>query len=296
MRKAAIFLAVTLSACGTSGGAGPNGDGGVGADGGGDVVDAVGARPDGAGTTAGCGIVPSVTGTVVETVDLSGTERSYTLVVPAGYAAQTPHALVFAWHGRGSNGAQARSYFGVESESAGAALFVYPQGLGQSSPQDTGWDLSLSGSVDVALFDYLLGELSTRYCIDRDRVFSMGHSFGGYMSNHLACQRSDVLRAIASVAGGGPYGSCGSAVAAWITHGNSDTVVAISEGVASRDHWVAVNGCQGETVAGTPSLCANYLGCEGDPVVWCPHDETAFGGHGWPSFTAESIWRFFAQF
>ena len=43
----------------------------------------------------------------------------------------------------------------------------------------SGWDLT-SGGIDVALFDALLADISDRYCVDAARIFSTGHSFGGF--------------------------------------------------------------------------------------------------------------------
>ena len=161
---------------------------------------------------------------------------------------------------------------------------------------DTGWDLTGNG-VDVALFDALLDQLSSEYCIDPARVFSAGHSFGGYMSNELACVRGDDLRAIASIAGGGPFNPCTSAgTAAWIVHGSVDSVVLISEGIASREHWRSANDCGATSAPTAPSPCQLYADCEADhPLIWCEHDEPAYAGHGWPSFVVTGIWAFFAS-
>jgi poly(3-hydroxybutyrate) depolymerase len=152
--------------------------------------------------------------------------------------------------------------------------------------------------VDVQLFDALHQGFLDGYCIDVDRVFSVGHSFGGYMTNTIGCARSELVRAIAPVAGGGPYGVCGPGpLAAWLTHGELDASVPFSEGEASRDHWLAVNGCADTSTPVGPSPCVSYDGCvDGYPVVWCPHQEPALDGHGWPSFASAGIWEFFAGF
>ena len=96
--------------------------------------------------------------------------------------------------------------------------------------------------------------------------------------------------AIAPVAGGPPsFGACKGAIAAWVTHGSGDEVVPLTEGTASRDKWVQVNGCATQTVATAPAPCIAYADCERD-VHWCEHD----GGHEWPGFAGEAIWSFFA--
>jgi poly(3-hydroxybutyrate) depolymerase len=186
-------------------------------------------------------------------------------------------------------------YFGVEQASAGQAILVYPQGLPQAAMgNQAGWDLSPTG-VDVQLFDELLQGFSDAYCIDLDAVFATGHSFGAYMSNTLGCARPDRLRAIAPVAGGGPFGQCTpNLVAAWLAHGEFDSQVPIDQGVGSRDHWLAQNGCGDTTAPADPSPCVAYEGCdEGYPVHWCVHQDESSDGHGWPSFAADGIWSFF---
>jgi poly(3-hydroxybutyrate) depolymerase len=244
----------------------------------------------------GCGASGAATGAIDDSMVVRGETRTFILSVPSTYDSQQQYALVFAWHGLGSNAAQARLYFGVEQASAGAAIVVYPNGLpkyGDGTQQ--GWDLALTGE-DFELFDALVERITADYCVDPARVFATGHSFGGYMSNNLACGRGDVLRAIAPVAGGPPYFSCAAnGTAAWIAHGIDDSTVLFSEGEASRDHWRDHNGCDDTTAPIDPAPCVAYENCDvGYPVVWCAHEETTLGGHGWPSFAPDAIWPFFA--
>ncbi len=257
-----------------------------------------GARVDAAsGHDAGsCGVpTDSPVGVIDGEITVAGTDRTYVLSVPTSYDPEVPLALVFAWHGRGSTAEQARAYYGVEEAAAGAAIVVYPQGLPVSSlGNDTGWELTANGR-DLALYDALLARLTADYCVDPARIFSTGHSFGGYLSNELACLRGDSVRAIAAVASGGPFNLCtsdGSAV--WLAHGTLDSVVPFEQGVASRDHWREANGCSDATEPVDPSPCVRYQSCDaGRPLIWCQHDDPAFAGHTWPSFATTGIWAFF---
>ena len=94
---------------------------------------------------------------------------------------------------------------------------------------------------------------------------------------------------------------------ALIAHGENDTMVPFSQGQATRDFWIAQNGCRTQTAAWAPEpACVEYLGCQPDlPVVWCVHD----GAHAWPSLTfgcdadggicidgGTAIWAFFSSF
>ncbi len=265
-----------------------DGDGGVIGDGDASMVDAV---PSG-----GCG-TPQASGVQNGTIDVAGTARTYVLFVPAGYDAMRPTPLVFAWHGRTGTAANARAYFGIEAAAAGAAIIVYPQGLPVSSdPNDTGWELTANGR-DLAFYDALSARLRDTYCIGP--AYSMGHSFGGYMSNAVACYRGGVdpgeVRAIAPVAGGGPFGQCpGDPVSAVVMHGMNDSVVPFTQGEASRDFWRADASCDTASTPIDPSPCVAYAGCDGGRTVrFCAHADTAFGGHGWPSWAARAAWDLF---
>lgn len=255
--------------------------------------------PDGSsggtpGGTPGCGMEAAPGESTLE-IQVGASTREYLLVVPDGYDPETPMPLVFAWHGRGGTSEIARLYFQVENAANGQAIFVYPQGLPiESMGGQTGWDLAASG-IDVAFFDAMLEEVSAGLCVDPERVFSTGHSFGGYMTNALGCFRASALRGIGSVAGGPPFGVCEpDTVAAFVTHGTGDQVVPFSQGEASRDALLERNGCGAATAAVDPSPCEAYDGCaEGMPVVWCAHAETDLMGHMWPRFAGPAIWAFF---
>jgi len=244
----------------------------------------------------GCGKDPGAPNGAPQTLMVEGVARQYILALPAGYDPDKQYPLVFAWHGRGGDGALARLYFKVEEASQGQAIFVYPYGLPLAEMQNqTGWDLD-PGNEDFGFFDVLLADLNARLCVDPARIFSTGHSFGGYMSNQIGCFRGDVVRAIGLVAGGGPYGgACSGQVATWLAHGTGDQVVPYSEGTNSHEHWSAANGCAGPGAAVDPAPCVADDGCDaGESVVWCSHSEPDFNGHGWPSWAGAGIWTFFA--
>jgi len=282
-------LLALVCACGSDGGSGTDAATGSG-DGSNQSIDASG---------GGCGGSGAATGVINGTINVSGTDRTYILSVPASYDSAQPYKLIFAWHGRTGTSSTARLYFGIEAAAGANAIVVYPQGLLVSStPGDYGWELTASGR-DVALYDALSAKLAADYCIGT--TYSMGHSFGGYMSNSLACYRGGSgpgkIRAIAPVAGGGPFGACsGDPVSAVITHGSNDMVVDITQGEGSRDTWRADAGCATTSTSITPSPCIAYDACNaGLDVRWCQHADTANSGHGWPSFAAAAAWQLFTD-
>lgn len=230
------------------------------------------------------------------TMDVNGTPREYIVALPDNYDPTKPYRLVFAWHymGGSADGIARSGYYGLKGLSNNNAIFVAGQGL--SSSGTTGWPNT--GGRDVAFARAMYEDLSDNYCVDESRVFAMGMSYGGIMSNTVGCAMGDVFRAIAPIAGMGPgYSSfgaqCTGEVAAWIAHGNQDSVIPFSSGQASRDFWAEENGCTAQTSPTSPSPCVAYEGCDdGYPVHWCEFD----GGHTIPSFASQAIWQFFMQF
>jgi polyhydroxybutyrate depolymerase len=103
------------------------------------------------------------------------------------------------------------------------------------------------------------------------------------------------VRAIAAIAGGGPFGACdGDPISALIIHGTVDLIVPFVQGEGSRDIWTAAAGCDATTTPIDPDPCVAYDGCDpGLAVRWCAHDEAANSGHGWPSFAAGAAWQLF---
>jgi poly(3-hydroxybutyrate) depolymerase len=238
----------------------------------------------------------------MQTIDVDGTARTYIVKFPTGYDAKKPLKLVFAWHGLGGTAEQiatgygfggAAAFYGLETRSMGSTIFVAGQGL--EAGGGAGWPNM--GGRDVAFVRKMLDWLKSNYCIDESRIFSVGMSYGGIMSNTVGCALGDVFRAIAPIAGMGPaqFGGaqCTGQVAAWIAHGNTDAVIQYSAGQASRDHWVKANNCEMTSTMVGPDKCIAYEGCDdGHPVHWCEFD----GGHTVPMFSGEAIWKFFSQF
>jgi poly(3-hydroxybutyrate) depolymerase len=243
--------------------------------------------------TPGCGNPPAA-GKTAETLWVDGVERSFTVAVPAGLDGLSPVPLIFGFHGFGGTGEAASNYFGLTGDEA--AIYVYPQALPlPDQGNGVGWNMTEDG-VDVAFVDALIDAMTERHCIDLSRVFAAGHSHGASFSNHLGCYRPERFRAIAPVAGGGPWaGPCsvsGDTVAAMLTHGTNDVDVPIAAGISSRDHWREQNGCANAlSMHTTPSPCVVYDGCS-EPVLWCEHG----GGHEWPNFAGEGIRGFFLSF
>lgn len=218
---------------------------------------------------------------------------------PGGRCPDGPLPIVFAWHGSGGNGAQLRSYLGLDEVVAGHAVVVYPDGLPRSETGGfTGWNRDPDGD-DLHFFDAMLEALGREPCLDRTRVFSVGHSRGGRFVEVLACQRAEAHRALAMIAAGAwNVASCPGRAPLWMAHGRDDSTVGFWQGKLLRGAWADRNGCDEVSFFdGFPTgRCTSLPGCSPEtPVVWCPYEGSPWDGHGVPDFAPAAVWSFFLE-
>ena len=228
--------------------------------------------------------------TIADTMMIGDKERRLLLRLPQSYDGTQTFPLIFALHGLGGTGTLANVYFGLNQSAGDEAIIVYPTALSREEDNgETGWELDPTG-YDFDFFDALYAMLVSELCVDTNRVYVTGHSYGGYMSNQIGCHRGDLLAGIAPVASGGPFAECTTPVPALIIHGSNDDVVAYSQGTESLTQWLELNSCEENEIQSDDSNCVTYEGCS-ENVLWCSHQ----GAHEWPEFAAESIWAFFAS-
>ncbi len=235
---------------------------------------------------------------------MNGAQRTYVLHVPPG---DRPNGLVINLHGAGMTGqaqAAATNYNGV-ADQFGLAV-VYPDGIdmswadgrGASTPDRTGVD-------DVGFLVALADQITRDYGVPPGRVFATGMSAGAFMAERLACQRADVVSAIAAVAGTlGSAVPCGPSrpVSVLQVHGTADPVVPFNGGPmvgrggpsdvvaapAMADRWRTMNGCPGAPGAGDLPPAGDGTGVRLLTAAGCgAGTEVQFvevdgGGHTWP--------------
>lgn len=269
----------------SSGGAGTSGAGGQ------------GGTLTGAVPSMGCGKAAPATG--AQQIDVGGTMRDYILRLPDGYDANTPHRIIFAFHGMQGSADQVDKgdppnagldptgpYYGIKDVSSDT-IFVAGQAL------SGGW--TNTDGRDIDYVKALVGSIEGTACVDTSRVFATGFSFGAIMTITIACNMPDVFRAVAAMSGSLQNGCPANdhSIAYWASHGTMDTTIDISNGEAARDEFVKRNKCSMTTTPTTPDGCVAYQGCaDGYPVNWCPFD----GIHQPPPFSGPAIWAFLSQF
>lgn len=186
------------------------------------------------------------------TMDVASVQRAYLLTLPVDYDPGRAYTLIFGFHGLDGDREQLRSYMNIERPADADAIVIYPEGL--ETNRGTGWDLDRD-SDDLTFVDALLEKYTSELCIDQARIFATGHSYGGCMSNSVGCYRGEVFRAIAPVAGCGPWlfgpnAGCDGQVAALVIHSPFDTVEDYSSAIQGCNTWLNTNGCDQELECG----------------------------------------------
>ncbi len=233
---------------------------------------------------------------------MDGLIRSFITVIPPGYSSDTPHRLVFAFHGRTSPNEEVRRYYDLEPY-ATDTIFVYPSGLSQGDGTFTWSDPGDPADAlrDFAFFDAMLGLHAQYYCTELDEVFAVGHSLGAYFANALGCARGSQVRGVGTLGGSIVAEDCVAPTAAIVLHNPNDRLVDIEYGVEVANHFLRQNSITAEPVQTEPrSLNCERYGALGErhPVVWCPHTQDyGYNGryypHNWPDETGRAMMEFF---
>ena len=261
-----------------------------------------------------------------------GLNREYYLYVPDSLVVDAP--LLFVFHGYSGSASGIMNYSGLNQIADDNGFVVcYPQGLIDDwdySFWNVGYDWHVDETVDDVGFSTFLAQyLQTEYNLSAQNTFSTGMSNGGDMSYLLACQASDVFRAIAPVAGcmmTWLYNSCApvNPVPVFEIHGTDDDVTwwdgadeINNDGYGpwesvdtTFNFWTQLNSCTEFIIDTLPdidmsdgSYVVSHKNTNGlnNNEVWLY--EVVNGGHDWPGVwgnmdisTSEEIWNFFENF
>lgn len=139
-----------------------------------------------------------------------GHERSAIVHVPRHAAETSALPVVLNFHGGGGHGANQKEYSLLDSfADQETFVAVYPNGNGRFENRLLTWNAgtccgyaAINNIDDVGYVRELLTQISEKLPVDRRRVYATGLSNGGMMSHRLAAQASDVIAAVAPIAGG----------------------------------------------------------------------------------------------
>ncbi|MCK6546457.1 hypothetical protein L6R52_11455 [Myxococcota bacterium] len=274
------------------------------------------------------------------------TDRAFDVQLPSAWDGTSPLPVIVAFHGGGGNKKAAARTTCANGETDDASClaqvatsrgfaFVRPDGTG-ARPATNVRTWNAGGGVgglncasgpacrakidDVGYFDALVAELGETIPVDAKRVFLTGLSNGAAISHRLACERPDVVAAIAPIGGANQFaaagGVCHGPVPVLYIHGTEDPCWTyarsdrsclsgdggVKEGAAgSLEVWRVRNGCDDAPTEallpdldpsdGTRVVSVTWPGCQADLV----HLRVEGGGHTWPNgdqyFSTERVGR-----
>jgi polyhydroxybutyrate depolymerase len=187
------------------------------------------------------------------------------LKVPARYDANVPAPLVVLLHGYTASGAGTDRSWGISAlADKYGFLSIAPDGERETDGnRNPYWNASsaccnfnATNTDDSGYLRRIIDQVKSRYNVDAGRVYVIGHSNGGFMSYRMAYEHSDVVAAIASLAGANHIEQMDAPpfpVHVLQIHGTDDTTIeyrggAINENrypsaMASVSRWAQYNGC-----------------------------------------------------
>ncbi|MBT8145730.1 MAG: prolyl oligopeptidase family serine peptidase [Gammaproteobacteria bacterium] len=198
-----------------------------------------------------------------QSIDLGRGEIPVT--VPAGYRQDTATPLIVLLHGYSTSGDWVDNYMGLSGIADDYGfLLAAPDGTRESGgAENRFWNASIaccnfyqSEVNDVSYIMSIIEEMKTRYNVDPNRVYLIGHSNGGFMSYRMAYEHPETIAAIASLAGADHSEQQGPDAPVHVLqiHGTADETIAYRGGeirenrypgaMASVRRWATHNGCE----------------------------------------------------
>ena len=227
-------------------------------------------------------------------------ERTYRIRMPAVTNGTAPVGAIMYMHGyRGSAAGIMRN------KALGKA--VSDLGLALVAPKSLGDDWSIPNAPkeytdDLAFFDRLLEEITSRFAIDPKRIMATGFSAGGMMVWNLACERGGSFAGFAPIAGTFwapiPQSCPSPPVHLLHTHGTDDKVVPLRGRPIQKTHQgdvykaLSLFGAAGSFGAAKAYevldlTCERRLNPKGRALELCLHP----GGHSFKSEYVVRAWR-----
>ncbi|RLF60155.1 MAG: polyhydroxybutyrate depolymerase [Thermoplasmata archaeon] len=143
-----------------------------------------------------------------QSIEYDGLTRTYLIHIPDFDNVLEEKPLLIALHGGGGNSENMRGKTGFNDlADEHGFIVVYPDGTGKLKNKLV-WNAgyccgsALENNVDdVGFIDALIKELQKTLNIDENGIYVTGHSNGGMMAYRLGSELSDIIAAIAPVAG-----------------------------------------------------------------------------------------------
>ena len=317
--KKILFLSLIISSCGGGGSSTENPQGNS-------AAPAPAPVPSSPPTAITSNLDAQAKGTINGKISYNDIDREFILYVPSSYDSSAKQALVFNFHGYGSNADEQMNYGDLRSQAdANGFILVHPDALddigGTSYWNMGGWAISVHD--DLKFIENLINLLMDKYSVNSERIYSTGMSNGGFFSFHLACNLNASFAAVASVTGSMSYDTFNDCNARKPTpvlqiHGSIDRVVPYN-GIESimkpvsevMEYWKLNNGCDDFILSipgitpGTTSWTETYLFENCLNETQNIHLYVQGAGHIWPGSiyarinspnSSQIIWDFFSKY
>lgn len=254
------------------------------------------------------------------TFPFDGIPRYYKIHVPKSYSPNKKTPLLFVLHGGGGDmeiQSNEDYYHQISKSEDNGHIVIFPNGYSKyKSGKIATWNAGNCCAEardkkidDVGFIKEILNYTTKQLHIDKSKVYSTGMSNGAMMSYRLACEMTDNLTAIATIAGTDNTISCNpfKPISVLHIHAKDDDKVLFYGGAGEsfRDRslvtdfvsvpksiskWVQFNQCNPtpKRVLDEPGVtCDEYNECkEGVKVKLCV---TENGGHSWPGGKKPSL-------
>jgi polyhydroxybutyrate depolymerase len=241
------------------------------------------------------------------TVAVEGDVREAVVHLPARAADAPPQPLVIALHGVGGDGKFMEVYSGMDAVAdRGGFVVAYPS----AQPSQHMWQLHPDPDAshdDIAFMRALIDQAVATLCVDPARVNAVGVSNGGAFVARMACQLSDQLASIATVAGSYkviPWCRPTRPLSVLEIHGTADVVVPYKTVSRWLQQWRIHDRCHGVAAR-------THIAWDADRMQWGCADGTVVShvrlyglGHAWPGSpldpvggirAADKVWDLFAR-
>ena len=244
----------------------------------------------------------------LHTITINGMQpRTYYLRIPAQYSAATSVPLLLALHSRTMSAETILTDSQILS-SAESLNFIVAGLNGAVHESASSWNAgkcctnaTTYEENDLLFASTVIDFVTSKYSIDKSRVWVMGHSNGGMMAYRLACDLSEKVTAIAVVTGALVDDSCTPTkpVSALHIHGNLDPTVPFHGGgkfetpsiFHSVQEMANKNSCTGSPKESSDAIEERYIWtcASGVETQLVNYQENS---HGWEDGYTGEILRF----
>ncbi|TFJ83030.1 hypothetical protein NSK_005655 [Nannochloropsis salina CCMP1776] len=182
--------------------------------------------------------------------------RPARVVLPNAYnETHRVYPLVLVLHGWKSNGDYHDFYLGVSARASdprlGGFIAVIPNGTWDAVRQSRFWnagtccDYSRSNVDDEKYLTGLMDEAHSKYRVDSEEIYVVGHSNGGLMAQVLGCHHSHTFKGFVSISPGIIPINCSSTTVKKVlmVAGTEDVFFSVQDGYSNMGQWGRHLGC-----------------------------------------------------